>query len=600
MTKLNWKKVLIYSLLYIGLLFFIFYITQIEETGIITKLPHEELDYYDGHLDNIGEILKNRIKKDPFNLIATIIFFLAITHSLFVNKFLIKAHKCELEHEQMVKDGKVSKESKSIKGNLYHFLGEVEVVFGLWAVILGILAAVYYDWHTFVEYVNSLSYREPIFIIVIMLIASSRPILKLFELFIWRIVKIFGGSLEAWWLALLIMSSFLSSFITGPAAMTIIALLLSDKFFSLNPSKPLKYTTLALLFVNISVGGAMTNFASPPVLMVADKWEWSMAFMFINFGWKSIIAITISTLIYFFIFKKEFKKLKKPYNDMMYKKYIQNRFISSKELEDKFEDLEKHVDMRLGFSNEVKALSFILKENMKEIARRKLTKDELELYDVNNAIEEKFETIASKQYRKTIPGLLSYEDRDIYQDPEWDSREDRVPLWVMGVHLLFMIWTILNAHETALFLAGFLFFLGFYQITSFYQNKIDFRPAMLVGFFLAGLIVHGTLQSWWIAPILGNLPPLGLNLASIILTSFNDNAAITYLSTLVPNFSDQMKYAVVSGAITGGGLTIIANAPNPIGQSILKPYFKSGIEAGNLLKYALMPTIVAMIIFLIL
>ena len=177
---------------------------------------------------------------------------------------------------------------------------------------------------------------------------------------------------------------------------------------------------------------------------------------------------------------------------------------------------------------------------------------------------------------------------------------DLVPFWIMGVHLLFMLWTILNAHESALFLAGFLFYLGFYQITSFYQNKIEFRPALLVGFFLAGLIVHGTLQAWWIAPILGSLPPLGLNLASIVLTSFNDNAAITYLSTLVPNFSDTLKYAVVSGAITGGGLTIIANSPNPIGQSILKPYFKQGIEAGQLLKFALLPTLIATVVFFML
>ena len=254
----------------------------------------------------------------------------------------------------------------------------------------------------------------------------------------------------------------------------------------------------------------------------------------------------------------------------------------------------------MGFSREVKAFSGILKDNMKEIAKSKLTPEELEEFDINNAIDEKFESIAQKQYRRTIPGLLPLEDRDAYIDPDWDSRDDRVPLWIMCVHLIFMLWTIFNAHETVLFMSGFLFYLGFYQITSFYQNKIEFRTALLVGFFLAGLVVHGTLQAWWISPILGNLQPLSLNLASIILTSFNDNAAITYLSTLVPNFPDAMKYAVVSGAITGGGLTIIANSPNPIGQSVLKPYFKNGIEAGNLFKYALIPTVIATIAFFVL
>jgi len=510
------------------------------------------------------------------------------------------AHQYELEFEALKNQGKVNRDSRSMKATIFHFLSEVEVVFGLWAIVLGITCASYYSWHTFVQYLNTLSYREPIFIIVIMIIASSRPILKLFELILWRIVKVFNGTIESWWLSILILSAFLSSFITGPAAMTICAMLLSEKFFVLNPSKSLKYTTLALLFVNISVGGAMTNFASPPVLMVVDKWDWDLVFMFMNFGWKSIIAIIIGTVSYFLIFKKEFKALKKPHDDLQFKRYIQNRFISQKELEQLFENLEQNIDARMGFTNELKAFSTILKDNMKEIARRKLTEQELAEFDVNNAIDEKFENIANKQFRRTIPGLLPIEDRDNYQDPDWDMRDDKVPFWIMGAHLLFMLWTIMNAHESALFLAGFLFYLGFYQITSYYQNKIEFRPALLVGFFLAGLIVHGTLQAWWIAPILGNLPPLGLNIASIILTSFNDNAAITYLSTLVPNFSDTLKYSVVSGAITGGGLTIIANSPNPIGQSILKPYFKQGIEAGNLLKYAIMPTLIATVVFFVL
>ena len=54
--------------------------------------------------------------------------------------------------------------------------------------------------------------------------------------------------------------------------------------------------------------------------------------------------------------------------------------------------------------------------------------------------------------------------------------------------------------------------------------------------------------------------------------------AITYLSTLVPGFTDSLKYAVVAGAVTGGGLTVIANAPNPAGQALLKDYFSNGIS----------------------
>lgn len=559
--------------------------------------PIRESVYGDEAGMQLFEILSHRIATVPFNAVATVIFFLAITHSLLTSVFHKLAHRAELNFKIKQDKGLRDKHAHSMSGALYHILGEVEVVFGIWAVVLAIFIALFYDWHSFVLYVDSLSYKDPLFIIVIMTIASSRPIVKLFELIMWRVVKVIGDTLEAWWMAILMLSAFLSSFITGPAAMTVCAMLLSDKFYVLKPSRRLRYATLALLFVNISVGGAMTNFASPPVLMVASTWSWSNAFMFFNFGWKSIIAIAIGTGCYYLFLRKDFEALRKPYKDLQFKQHIQHRFISKKELEKLYEDLEQNIDQRMGYSSELKAFSFILKENIKELARMKLTPQEIESYDVNNAIDEKFDDITLDELRRTIPGLLSEADKPPYHDLHWDQREDRVPYWIMGVHVLFMLWTIANAHEPVLFLSGFLFYLGFYQVTAFYQNRIDLKPALLVGFFLAGLIVHGTLQEWWIAPILGNLPPLALNLASIILTSFNDNAAITYLSTLVPNMSDVMKYAVVSGAITGGGLTVIANAPNPIGQSILKDHFESGIEAGPLMLFALFPTAVAALIF---
>lgn len=565
-----------------------------------SAIPIQDTVYGDESGMVIWEILTNRITKAPFNLVATLVFFLAIIHSLLTSVFHRLAHAAEEKFKAKQKVGLRDKHAHSMSAALYHTLGEVEVVFGLWAIVLAIAIAIFYDWHSFVLYVDSLSYKDPLFIIVIMTIASSRPIIKLFELIMWRFVKLIGDTLEAWWISILILSAFLSSYITGPAAMTICAMLLADKFYVLKPSKRLKYATLALLFVNISVGGAMTNFASPPILMVADPWEWSMGFMMANFGWKSIIAVVSGTLLYYLLLRKDFVALRKPYKDLQFKKHIQHRFISKKELEKLYEDLEHNVDQRMGYSNELKAFSFILKENIKELARMKLTPQEIEMYDVNNAIDEKFEDITEEELKRTIPGLLPDEEKPPYADPHWDQREDRVPFWIMGVHVIFMLWTIVNAHEPVLFLSGFMFYLGFYQVTAFYQNRIDLKPALLVGFFLAGLIIHGTLQEWWIAPILGNLPPLGLNITSTLLTAFNDNAAITYLSTLVPNLSDTMKYAVVAGAITGGGLTIIANAPNPIGQSILKDHFETGIDAGWLMGFAIIPTIIAGVIFNIL
>jgi Na+/H+ antiporter NhaD/arsenite permease-like protein len=86
-------------------------------------------------------------------------------------------------------------------------------------------------------------------------------------------------------------------------------------------------------------------------------------------------------------------------------------------------------------------------------------------------------------------------------------------------------------------------------------------------------------------------------LAATVLTAFNDNAAITFLATLVPHFTDPMKHAVVAGAVTGGGLTVIANAPNPAGQSLLKKYFDHGVSPMGLLKAALLPTVIVWVVF---
>ena len=173
-----------------------------------------------------------------------------------------------------------------------------------------------------------------------------------------------------------------------------------------------------------------------------------------------------------------------------------------------------------------------------------------------------------------------------------------MPIWITLVHVIFMSWTVLNAHYPPLFIGGYLFFLGFTIATKQHQSHISLKSPLLVGFFLAGLVTHGGMQAWWIAPMLGSLGDLPLMLTSMVLTAFNDNAAITYLSTLVPDFSITAKYAVVAGAVTGGGLTVIANAPNPAGQSILSRFFYGGVNPIKLLMGALIPTIIMGLLFM--
>jgi hypothetical protein len=172
-----------------------------------------------------------------------------------------------------------------------------------------------------------------------------------------------------------------------------------------------------------------------------------------------------------------------------------------------------------------------------------------------------------------------------------------VPPWIVVVHMVFMAWTVFNAHYPALFIGGFLFFLGFARATAPYQSRIELKTPLLVGFFLAGLVIHGGLQGWWIAPVLSRLPELPLFFGATALTALNDNALITYLATLVPNLGDELKLAVVHGAVVGGGLTVIANAPNPAGQALLGRFFDGAISPLGLLAGALLPTLIAGLVF---
>jgi hypothetical protein len=172
-----------------------------------------------------------------------------------------------------------------------------------------------------------------------------------------------------------------------------------------------------------------------------------------------------------------------------------------------------------------------------------------------------------------------------------------VPAWLVVAHLAFMAWTVFNAHYPALFLGGFLFFLGFARATAPYQSRIELKTPLLVGFFLAGLVIHGGLQGWWIAPVLSRLPETPLFLGATALTAVNDNALITYLATLVPNLGDELKLAVVQGAVVGGGLTVIANAPNPAGQALLGRFFAGAILPVGLLGAAVVPTLIAAAVF---
>ena len=452
------------------------------------------------------DILTERIDVEPFNAIATAIFFIAVIHTFAAARFTVLAHQVQHRRDEEVRRaGGVPRPSVLAEG--LHFLGEVEVIFGLWAVVLMFAITLFEGWETAKHYLNStVNYTEPLFVIVIMTIASTRPIVAFAEGALRRVAQAGKSTPAAWWITILTIGPVLGSFITEPAAMTICALLLARRFFDLQPSKRLKYATLGLLFVNVSIGGTLTNFAAPPVLMVARTWGWDTSFMFMQFGLRAVASIIVATLTYYVIFRSELKALtsRAPVAD---------------------------IDRPLEDDNGVAA--------------------------------------------PLLP----------------------VPAWVTVVHLGFMGWTVFNAHYPALFLGGFLIFLGFAGATAVYQSRIDLKGPLLVGFFLAGLVIHGGLQAWWIAPVLGGLTETPLFASATLLTAFNDNALITYLASLVPNLDDRLKMAIMEGAVTGGGLTVIANAPNPAGQALLSRFFGGAVQPVWLLLGAIIPTLVAVAAF---
>jgi hypothetical protein len=439
---------------------------------------------------DLAAALRARIDADPFNLVATGIFVLAVLHTFAASWIAGLARRA--------REG-------SVRGELLHFAGEVEVVFGLWAVVLLVAMTIAKGWSAATHYLNdTVTYTEALLVVVIMALASTRPIVLFAESVLRRIAAAGGGSPAAWWLAILIAGPLLGSFITEPGAMTICALLLSRQFYDLQPSMRLRYATLGLLFVNISIGGTLTHFAAPPVLMVARTWGWDTPFMLTHFGWRAAIAVVLSTLGYYLVFRRDLDALA----------------------------------ARLPMAD------------------------------------------------------LTPPDEDA---PGPGPVMSPVPAWLTLVHLAFMVWTVVTAHYPALFIGGFLFFLGVARATAVHQSRIELRTPLLVGFFLAGLVIHGGLQGWWIGPVLQGLRETPMFVTAAFLTAFNDNALITYLATLVPGLDPSLQHAVVGGAVTGGGLTVIANAPNPAGQALLSRFFGGSVSPVYLAAAALGPTIVAVI-----
>jgi len=383
--------------------------------------------------------------------------------------------------------------SQPAHAGLWHLLGEVEVVFGFWAMVLIVYMALAGSGGQALQYLESRNYTEPMFVFVIMVIAASRPILRLALGSVQWAARLMPmpAAMSTFFLALSLVP-LLGSFITEPAAMTLAALLLRDRFYARGLSKRLQYAAIGVLFVNVSIGGTLTPYAAPPVLMVAGTWNWDLAHMLTHFGWRSAIAVVINALGVTLLFRAELRRL-------------------------------------------------------------------------------------------PASGAPAGEP---------------VPLALIVVHLLFLAGVVVFAHHPVVFMGLFLFFLGVVHGYGRFQDRLILREGLLVAFFLAGLVVLGGQQQWWLQPLLEGMSPTAVYYGATALTAITDNAALTYLGSLVQGLSDEFKYSLVAGAVTGGGLTVIANAPNPAGYSILKRNFEDEeISALGLLAGAAIPTLVAIAAF---
>jgi predicted cation transporter len=410
-------------------------------------------------------------------VIAATLFAIAVIHTFSTKFFEHLAH------------------TRPNHAGLWHLLGEVEGVFGVWAAILLVVVSVTVGLKDAVDYLDSRNFTEPAFVFVIMVVAASRPVLKSAEQLMGLIARLLPlRRSTGYFFVLMSIGPLLGSFITEPAAMTLTALLLRDHFFSRDISERTKYAIIGTLFVNVSIGGALTPYAAPPILMVASTWNWGFSDVFSLFGVRSIIAVFVNAV----------------------------------------------------------AITWFVRGQFRESS----------------------------------------------ETNEFRADEGHIPSVVSLIHLLFLAGIVIFNHHMAVFLGLFLFFLGFTQAYARYQRPLILRQALLVGFFLAGLVTLGGFQRWWLQPTLQGLDGTVLYLGATALTAITDNAALTYLGSLVQGTDDAFKFALVAGAITGGGLTVIANAPNPAGYSILKGKFgEESISALGLLLAALPPTIVTILVF---
>lgn len=343
-----------------------------------------------------------------------------------------------------------------------------------------------------IKYVSRLHLIEPIYVATILIVCSTPSLIRSIRWTIFSVAhRLPVNTPMTFFVLAIVLGSLSGSIITEPAAMTLMCTIIGDTFLTSTRSDPFKYAVLGLILVSVSIGGALTPFSAPPIVMVATAWGWTLPVILRNFALPVIVSIVASTVIITMIFRREL----------------------------------------------------------------------------------------------TTPVAIV-------------SRPRR-PDWIVStIAMTLLVATLIVRHSLPSLLAILLIATGVIMVTSRRVAIAAVESGVWVGLFLVGVIILGGLQTWWVAPIIRSLPPSQLFMASIVVSAVADNAALAYLGTLVPDICRIKQLAIVGGAVCGGGLTVIANAPNPIAFRLLAPAFGSnGINPVKLALAAVGPTLLVAALF---
>lgn len=430
-----------------------------------------------------------------FYIGSTVIFFLAIVHTFLTPELHIWSVRL-----------KMLQIARPYRWRTYYFLSEflvlnseVEVIFALWLVPLFAWGTIFVGWEWIREYVANRDFTFAVYIMVIVVVVGSRPIISFAERILEWFARIGKDSAGAWWLTIMTIGPLLGSVLKEPGAMALSAILLSKKFYPFQPSRTFQYATLGLLFANVSVGGLLSPYSSRALFFAAKTWDWNFTYMMTRFGWKVLVGICVVNVIYYCFFRKNFK--------------------------------------------------------------------------------------------------LHFPDR--LPTVEKDEERAPTPLWITAVHLLFVVLITFFSFNIEVFFPIFLIFLGFYQVTRFYQTQLNVKKAALVGLFFASLILHGELQGWWVVPLLRDFGKIVMVAGAFVLSAVADNAVINYLAVQIPAFSTKNQYLLVAASMSAGGVTVLANVANVVGLRILRPAFLEEISFIKLFVGALFPSLVYFALFMV-